>query len=255
MATVSQPDDPNVLGQLREEVLATIDEEIDEQLIDRWINRALEYLSGRKEWSFFFQKVKGVIGAADSRGFRTLPLPTDMKKLFSVETFVDLLVSGSSGNTRTPGTIEFQQGPDFDLFWNASRKAFDAIFHPLVVNDQTSQQQIIDASAPVDADIFYYISPSRLLQDDDQTRWPVWFIDTVIQMVLVKCYKKLGDLVEMRVTMQDIEKTIKEQIDDDAREPSLPSQMRPNKNQSQDEYDGYLDSQKFNFQTNYQRYF
>lgn len=247
MSTLGTPDAQNVLGQLREEVIATIDDEIDGNLIDRWINRVIEQLSGVREFSFFFQRADATLGAADSTGIRILPLPADLKKLFLVLTKDSVITQDTSAATKAI----FEQGKHFDLFWNLTRKAFDARFFPLSganINDP------VPATTTIAMEIEYYILPSRLLLDGSQTRIPVWFTDVIIQGVLMKCYKKLGDLQEYVLTEREFNKLVRQMNDDDAREPALPGQMAPNRNQTQEEYGNYLDAQKYAFETFYQRF-
>jgi len=205
---MAAPDAQNALVQMRDEVLDTIDHEITPSLIERWLNREIERLAIKKEWTFFW--VKTSLTTVDNSGVITLELPASVKK-------VSELFTGSELER-----VSYFEGKNYDSSWNATRGAWDLLFYK--------------GSAGIVFNLKYYARPSRLLEEETVTRFPEYYVSCIIDGVLVRAYEKLDDLQESQSAMLRYRSQVKDAIDEDARSGNLPSQMSPNQGMTQKGY-------------------
>jgi hypothetical protein len=235
-APASEP--VNSLGELRSVIQAEIDNEISARLIDVYVNLEIQYLSTRREFNHFFKRTTGTLKAKNPDGVSILELPDDLKKTFSITSRDQNL----TGDTAAQAIQEFRQGYHYELFWNETRKAFDAHFDTV--------QNTTDLTVQID----YYVMGSRLLNDSEFTRIATFYTNVIILGVLKRCYRKLGDLNEWELTDRDYKEAVQAMIDDDAREHDLPQVMSPSRHQGREEYERELDKQKYVESTFWQRY-
>jgi len=239
MATPGTPQDPNTLGELREEIDLELDGEVNTDLIDRWINREVERLSTKREFGHFLKVDKTLtLGVQDADGISILELPTDLKKVFSILTKDATITADGTGVT----TQLFRRGYHYEMFWNATRKAWDAHF------DSVGNDGVITMQAT------YFQLAGRMLQDSDITLIAKYYSNVILTGVLMKGYRKLGDLTEYQIVKQEHKELIDEMIDDDARDHDSPEQMGPSRQQGGDEYAAYLANQQYVRDTFWQRY-
>lgn len=235
-APASEP--VNSLGDLRAFVQAEIDNEISANLIDLYINVEIQYLTTRREFNNLFKRDTATLLAKNASGISILELPTDLKKIFSITSKDQNLTQDSNAQA----IQEFKQGYHYELFWNETRKAFDAHFD--TVGNTTNLTVQID----------YYVQAARLLGDSNFTRIAVFYTNVILLGVLKRCYRKLGDLNEWELTDRDYKEALQAMIDDDAREHDLPQQMSPSRRQGREEYEGAQNNLKYNDTTFYQNY-
>ena len=241
MATLGNPPAQNTLGQIRDEVQAEIDFEVNGNLIDRWINREIESLTTKREFSHFFKRSTAILGTQDpDTGISILPLPADLKKVFSISTKDQNFTEDTTNQQREL----FRQGYHYELFWNVTRGAWDGQFKVGSVGSTNTTLMDID----------YYLKSARLLGDDDITRIAEFYSNVIALGVLKRCYRKLGDMTEYEITAKEYKTELQSMIDDDAREQDLPEQMSPSRRQGADEYTDYLDLQKHVNQTFWQNF-
>jgi len=223
--------DQNTLGQMVEEIFDTVDGEVEDKLIRRWINRVIEDIETKREWNFLIKKTTGTVPAAASDGTATLDLPSDFRKF--VRNAIQTNNEDITGTEDEKQFTTFFNTQQYDLIWNPTNLIWQAVFKG---RSNTS---------PFSVNMTYYAEPLRLLEDSSQTRIPKYFVNLIIDGVLMKCYKKLGDLQEYILTERSYKTNLQDMIDHDARNMDDQLQMEPNRGQTTDDYGNYYEDQRF----------
>jgi hypothetical protein len=217
-----------MLGEILRIVRADTDGEIKDQLLKDWINIELGSISSRREWNFFYKLGTATLSVMDADSNSTLVLPAHLKKLISIKTNNQNLTFDTTQMT----WIEFEQGRHYDLSYDATMGLWTATFRGF------------GNTATIDMAIEYYMEPTRLVKEDDDTAVPLRFINVVVLAVTRRAKRKLMDIQESVLDDKQYKEDLQSMIDDDAREHDRPKQMQPSRNQSRDEYQDYYNDQR-----------
>jgi hypothetical protein len=228
MAVLTTPPAMSTLGEIVRMVRADTDGEIKDQLLKDWINAELGSISTKREWNFFYRLGSVTLPAADAAGLAVLTLPAHLKKLIRIRTNNSNFTNDASGML----WVEFEQGRHYDLSYSATTGLWTATFSNL------------GNSFTIDMAVEYYMEPTRLVAEDDDTAVPLRFVNVVVLAVSRRAKRKLMDIQESVLDERQYKEELQSMIDDDAREHDLPKQMQPSRNQSRDEYASYYDDER-----------
>jgi hypothetical protein len=215
-------------AEVRDSVLAELDNQITQALVTMWINQEMRTLCTKREWNFFIAETAGSVGVADANGESTLNLPVGTKKLIEIYTRAPDITGDASAATK----VTFTQGRHYRLIYDTTAGYYKAIFFNL---GNTSAQSVV---------ISFFCNPIDMTGTSDTIRMPMRFANVLSLATLRRCYRKLGDIQESILSDRQFKEELQSMIDDDAREHDLTKTLLPNRGQSREEYQEYLNDQR-----------